>query len=92
MLTQDPYINTIIEAFGENIGKLDLSLNESDRDLIEGIYSLSILVRTYYDSLIYSELSISDKLATIIENLSHAKLKEVRYMWEDIKIDFENKR
>ena len=92
VLTQDPYINTIIEAFGENIGKLDLSLNESDRDLIEGIYSLSILVRTYYDSLIYSELSISDKLATIIENLSHAKLKEVRYMWEDIKIDFENKR
>ena len=69
-----------------------MSLNESDRDLIEGIYSLSILVRTYYDSLIYSELSISDKLATIIENLSHAKLKEVRYMWEDIKIDFENKR
>ena len=69
-----------------------MSLNESDRDLIEGIYSLSILVRTYYDSLIYSELSLSDKLATIIENLSHAKLKEVRYMWEDIKIDFENKR
>lgn len=84
LLTQDDYRNIIIEAFRENLDKLDLSLNESDRELIESIYSLSMLVRRYYDKLIQSEISISEKFAAVIEELSHAKLKEVRYMWEDI--------
>jgi hypothetical protein len=84
LLTKEAYRNTIIYAFRENLDKLDLSLNESDRDLIESLYSLSILVRRYYDSLIRSEISISDKFLSIIEELSQSKLKEVRYMWEDI--------
>ena len=84
LLIQDDYRNIIIEAFRENLDKLDLSLNESDRELIESIYSLSILVRRYYDRLIQSEIRISEKFANVIEELSRAKLKEVRYMWEDI--------
>ena len=84
LLTKEAYRNTIIDAFRENLDKLDLSLNESDRDLIESLYSLSILVRRYYDSLNQSGNSISDKFASIVEELSHEKLKEVRYMWEDI--------
>lgn len=84
LLTKEAYRNPIIDAFRENLDKLDLSLNESDRDLIESIYSLSILVRRYYDSLNHSGISISEKFASIIEELSQAKLKEVRYMWEDI--------
>jgi hypothetical protein len=84
LLTKEAYRNVIIEAFRENLDKLDLSLNKSDRELIESIYSLSMLVRRYYDSLILSGISISEKFATIIEELSQAKLKEVRYMWEDI--------
>ena len=85
LLIQDDYRNIIIEAFRENLDKLDLSLNESDRELIESIYSLSILVRRYYDRLIQSEISISEKFANVVEELSRAKLKEVRYMWEGIK-------
>ena len=84
LLTIETYRNIIIEAFRENLDKLDLSLNESDRDLIESIYSLSMLARRYYDSLIRDGISISDKFVSIIEELSQAKLKEVRYMWEDI--------
>lgn len=84
LLIQDNYRNIIIGAFRENLDKLDLSLNESDRELIESIYSLSILVRRYYDKLIQSEISISEKFANVIGELSRAKLKEVRYMWEDI--------
>jgi len=84
LLTKEAYRNIIVEAFRENLDKLDLSLNETDRELIESIYSLSMLVRRYYDSLIQSGISISEKFATIIEEFSQAKLKEVRYMWEDI--------
>ena len=84
LLTIETYRNIIIEAFRENLDKLDLSLNESDRDLIESIYSLSMLARRYYDSLIRDGISISDKFVSVIEELSQAKLKEVRYMWEDI--------
>ena len=84
ILIQDEYRNIIIEAFRENLDKLDLSLNESDRELIESIYSLSILVRRYYDKLIQSKVSISEKFANVIKELGRAKLKEVRYMWEDI--------
>lgn len=36
--------------------------------------------------------NISDEFAAIIENLSHSKLKEVRYMWEDFQNDSGNKR
>lgn len=84
LLTKEDYRNIIVEAFRENLDKLDLSLNKSDRELIESIYSLSMLVRRYYDNLIQSEISISEKLYTIIKELSQAKLKEVRYMWEGI--------
>lgn len=84
LLTIETYRNIIIEAFRENLDKLDLSLNESDRDLIESIYSLSMLARRYYDSLVRDGISVSDKFVSIIEELSQAKLKEVRYMWEDI--------
>lgn len=44
----------------------------------------------YYDSLICSELSIPEKLVSIIKELSYCKLKEVRYMWEDIQIEAKN--
>ncbi|MER2175829.1 MAG: hypothetical protein ABS911_14235 [Carnobacterium sp.] len=91
IFTQDSHKNIIIESFRENLDELDLSLNESDRGLIESLYSLSILVRIYYDSLIWSESSIPEKLVSIIKELSHTKLKEVRYMWEDIQIDAKNK-
>lgn len=84
LLTKEACRNVIIEAFRENLDKLDLSLNKSDRELIECIYSLSMLVRRYYDSLILSGITISENFITIIEGLSQAKLKEVRYMWEDI--------
>ncbi len=86
ILTKETYRNIIVEAFRENLDKLDLSLNRSDRGLIESIYSLSMLIRRYYDSLIHSEIGISKRFATIIEELSQAKLKEVRYMWEDTKL------
>lgn len=85
ILTKETYRDIIVEAFRENLNKLDLSLNGSDRGLIESIYSLSMMARRYYDSLIQSEISISKKFDTIIEELSQAKLKEVRYMWEDTK-------
>ena len=84
LLTREAYRNIIIDAFRENLDKLDLSLNESDRELIESIYSLSMLVRRYYNSLILSGISISEKFTSIIGEFSQAKLKEVRYMWEDI--------
>lgn len=84
LLTKEDFRDIIIESFRENLEKLDLSLNDSDRDLIESIYSLSLLVRRYYDGLIQNEIKISEEFLIIIEELSHAKLKEVRYMWEDI--------
>lgn len=84
LLTKEEYRDIIIESFRENLEKLDLSLNDSDRDLIESIYSLSLLVRRYYDRLIQNEINVSEEFLIIIEELSHAKLKEVRYMWEDI--------
>jgi hypothetical protein len=84
LLSQDAYRKIIIKAFCENIDKLDLSLNKSGRKLIESIYSLSMLIRRYYDMLIEKEIAISDKFIGVIEELRHSKLKEVRYMWEDV--------
>lgn len=85
LLIQESYRIKIIKAFRESIDKLDLSLNESNRELIDTVYSLSILVRRYYDKLIQNEVDISIELGGIVEELSQAKLKEVRYMWEDIR-------
>ena len=84
ILIQENYRSKIIEAFRQSINKLDLSFNESNRELIETIYSLSILIRRYYDKLIQNGISISKDLAVIIQTLSNSKLNEVRYMWEDI--------
>jgi len=86
LLSQDAFRNIIIESFRENLDKLDLSLNESDRELIESLYSLSMMARRYYDSLVNRKISISEKFLSIIEELSHSRLKEIRYMWEDVVI------
>lgn len=86
ILIQEDYRSKIIKAFRQNIDKLDLSFNESNRELIDTIYSLSILIRKYYDKLIQNGISISKDLAAIIQDLSYSKLKEVRYMWEDIQV------
>ncbi|KGA98664.1 hypothetical protein AJ85_06525 [Alkalihalobacillus alcalophilus ATCC 27647 = CGMCC 1.3604] len=84
ILIQEHHRSGIIKAFRQSIDKLDLSFNESNRELIDTIYSLSILIRKYYDKLIQNGISISKDLAAIIEELRYSKLKEVRYMWEDI--------
>lgn len=86
ILIQEHYRSGIIKAFRQSIDKLDLSFNESNRELIDTIYSLSILIRKYYDKLIQNEISISKDLGSIIEKLRYSKLKEVRYMWEDIQV------
>ena len=83
LLTEETYRDIIIDAFGENLAKLDLSLNETNRELIESIHSLSILIRRYYDSLIVRGIPISEQLTHIIDELLRSRLKEVRYMWED---------
>lgn len=83
ILIQEKYRNEIIKAFRQNKDKLDLSFNKSDRELIDTIYSLSILIKRYYNSLVEHEMSIPENLAVIIEDFSQSKLKEVRYMWED---------
>ena len=83
LLTEETYRDIIIDAFGENLAKLDLSLNETNRELIESIHSLSILIRRYYDSLIVRGIPISEQLTHIIDELLRSRLKEVRYMWGD---------
>ncbi|WP_257823230.1 SIR2 family NAD-dependent protein deacylase [Salipaludibacillus agaradhaerens] len=82
ILIQENHRSKIIKALRQSIDKLDLSFNESNRELIDTIFSLSILIRRYYDKLVQNEISISKGLAAIIEELSYSKLKEVRYMWE----------
>lgn len=80
---QEKYRSEIIKAFRQNKDKLDLSFNKSDRELIDTIYNLSVLIRRYYNCLVEHEMSIPDDLAVIIEEFRQSKLKEVRYMWED---------
>lgn len=84
LLIQENNNHIVIKAFEEYLSKLDLSLKNSSRDLIESIYSFSILVRRYYDGMIQNEINVPEKLLVIINKLSQTKLKEVRYMWEDI--------
>ncbi|WP_163581327.1 SIR2 family NAD-dependent protein deacylase [Gracilibacillus saliphilus] len=86
LLIQEHYRSGIIKAFRQSIDKLDLSFNESNRELIDTIYSLSILIRKYYYKLIQNEISISRDLTAIVEELSYSKLKEVRYMWEEVQV------
>ncbi|MFO7525650.1 MAG: hypothetical protein R6W68_09365 [Ignavibacteriaceae bacterium] len=86
ILIQEKYRNEIIKAFRQNKDKLDLSFNKSDRELIDTIYSLSVLIRRYYNCLVECEISIPEDLAKIIEEFSQSKLKEVRHMWEDFSI------
>ena len=85
ILIGENYRRNIIKAFRQSIDKFDLAYSESDRELINTIYSLSILIKRYYDKLIENKISISKDLAKIIQELSGSKLKEVRYMWEHIK-------
>lgn len=80
---QEEYRSEIINVFRQNKDKLNLSFNKSDRELIDTIYSLSILIRRYYNSLVEHKICIPENLEVIIEELSQSNLKEVRYMWED---------
>lgn len=80
---QEEYKSEIINVFRQNKDKLNLSFNMYNRELIDTIYSLSILLRRYYNSLVEHKISIPESLKTIIGELNQSNLKEVKYMWEN---------
>lgn len=85
ILTNEKDMERIIEAFEEILSRLDSSFISPDRSVIDATYSLSNLVRFYYDNLIENNLRIPEKLTLVIEELKKNNLKEIRYMWEDVK-------
>lgn len=84
ILLEDNYRSTIIKAFSQNIDKLNLSFNESNRELIDTIYTLSLLIRSYYNRLVKHKITIPNELEEIVKEFRQSKLKEVRFMWDDI--------
>jgi hypothetical protein len=86
ILLQEEYRNVIISAFRQNIDKLDITLKKHDRELIDTVYTLSVLIRRYYKGLLKQTTDVPKELTVILEKLSTSKLKEVRYMWEDIQL------
>ena len=80
---QEEYKCGIINVFRQNKDKLNLSSNIYSRELIDTIYSLSILIKKYYNSLVKHKINIPESLESIIEELNQSNLNEVKYMWEN---------
>lgn len=83
LFLDSPFTDKITKSFEECLNKLDLTFNKSDRLLIDTNYTLSILVRNYYDALVLNKKSVPEELNAVINKLRKIKLKEVKNMWED---------